>query len=215
MADRPWMTRRSCFLLAALTLASACRTTTEPREHADLDRLVGFMIGSFDSSAQAAIDPDYRDIHLHMARVFQERTDGCWLYVEQAVATAPEKPYRQRVYRVHEEAGGFVSDVYTLPGDPLRFTGTWRDPSLFQGVTVESLSLKDGCSIHLHVRPDGSFAGSTDGSMCPSELRGAKFATSKVEITQALLSSWDQGFDASGKQVWGAEKGPYQFVKQP
>jgi hypothetical protein len=180
----------------------------------DLHRLAGYMVGSFDSSAQAASDPDYRDIGLHMAPVFADRTDGHWLYVEQAVASAPDKPYRQRVYRVHEEQGGSVSDVYTLPGDPLRFTGTWRDPSLFQGVTVDALTLKDGCSIHLKARADGSFAGSTDGSMCPSELRGAKYATSKVTITATMLESWDQGFDAAGKQVWGAEKGPYQFVKQ-
>lgn len=196
-----------------LELFAACRTVAR-NEHADRDRLVSWMTGSFDSRAQAALDPDYREILLHMTPVFTERTDGHWLYVEQAVATASDKPYRQRVYRVHEEEGGLVSEVYMLPGDSLRFTGTWRDPSLFQGVKVESLTLKDGCSIHLKARADGSFAGSTDGSMCPSELRGAKYATSKVTITEALLESWDQGFDASGKQVWGAEKGPYRFVKQ-
>jgi len=197
-----------------MVIAAACRTATHAEDHAELDRLASCMIGSFDSRAQAALDPDYREITLHMAPVFTERTDGHWLYVEQAVASAADKPYRQRVYRVHEAADGFVSDVYMLPGDPLRFTGTWRDASLFQGVTVESLAQKDGCSIHLKAQPDGSFAGSTDGAMCPSELRGATYATSKVTITASLLESWDQGFDASGKQVWGAEKGPYQFVKQ-
>ena len=27
------------------------------------------------------------------------------------------------------------------------------------------------------------------------------------------LLSWDRGFDAAGKQVWGAEKGPYEFLR--
>ncbi|MEY2746457.1 MAG: CpeT/CpcT family, partial [Planctomycetota bacterium] len=27
--------------------------------------------------------------------------------------------------------------------------------------------------------------------------------------------SWDRGFDAAGKQVWGSTKGPYLFERLP
>ncbi|MBL8858069.1 MAG: chromophore lyase CpcT/CpeT [Planctomycetes bacterium] len=205
------------FTLLVCALMVSCRsadTTTVDADEAGLDRLVACMIGSFDSSAQAAADKDYRDIQLHMSPIFGERDDGCWLYVEQAAATAPTKPYRQRVYRVHAEQSGFVSDVYTLPGDALRFAGAWRDPALLAGLTAEQLTLRDGCSIHLVERADGVFAGSTRGEMCASELNGASFATSRVEITESLLASWDRGFDAAGKQVWGAQQGPYIFIKR-
>ena len=40
-------------------------------------------------------------------------------YVEQALGARPERPYRQRVYRVTRTATGFESAVFTLPGDPL------------------------------------------------------------------------------------------------
>jgi len=60
---------------------------------------------------------------------------------------------------------------------------------------------------------DGVFEGSTVGKGCASELRGASYATSEVRITPEQLLSWDRGFDAQGKQVWGATKGGYVFKK--
>jgi hypothetical protein len=44
-------------------------------------------------------------------------------------------------------------------------------------------------------------------------LRGASFANSIVTVTQNEILSWDQGFDKEGKQVWGATKGGYRFIK--
>jgi len=35
----------------------------------------------------------------------------------------------------------------------------------------------------------------------------------EVVITETQMVSWDRGFDAGGKQVWGAEKGGYVFKK--
>ena len=36
----------------------------------------------------------------------------------------------------------------------------------------------------------------------------------EVSMESGRIESWDQGFDANGKQVWGAEKGGYVFLKQ-
>ncbi len=79
-------------------------------------------------------------------------------------------------------------------------------------LTQNKIDLKDGCTVTL-VFKDGEYKGSTEADKCPSELRGAKYATTNITLRKGLLISWDQGFDASGKQVWGATKGGYQFVK--
>jgi hypothetical protein len=34
-----------------------------------------------------------------------------------------------------------------------------------------------------------------------------------VTLDQGQLLSWDQGFDSENKQVWGATKGGYVFIK--
>jgi len=93
---------------------------------ADLVKLAGFMAGSFSSSEQAAADTSYFDIRLRMAPIWSERKDGFWLYVEQAVATHEEKPYRQRVYHLTQLSPTiFESDVFTLraPLPPSRESG--------------------------------------------------------------------------------------------
>ncbi len=205
------MRNRIALPLFAMLLAS-CRTNGPSRS--DVDELASWMTGSFASTAQAAADKDYRDIRLHMTPIWTSREDGRWLYVEQALAEKQEKPYRQRVYRVHQDEHGLVSDVYELPGDALAYAGAWRDPALLRGVTPAGLVPRTGCSIRLHRAPDGSYVGTTEHGACPSELNGAKFATSEVAITPTLLASWDRGFDAAGKQVWGADTGAYQFVKE-
>ena len=55
--------------------------------------------------------------------------------------------------------------------------------------------------------------GKTGDDSCVSTMRGASFARSEVEILEDKVISWDRGFDADGKYVWGAEKGPYIFNK--
>ncbi len=188
-------------------LATADRA---PAPKPDLDLLVSWMAGSFSSAAQAAADPDFYDIRLHMTSIWTWRTGARWLYVEQAAASSLEKPYRQRVYRVAEIADGlFESQVLEL-ADPSRFVGAWQDPGRFDSLNPAMLSPRPGCAILMR-RSGDTFVGSTLGSLCESTLRGASFATSQVTLTQSGLTSWDRGWAADGSQVWGAEKAGYRF----
>lgn len=211
-------------IVAAATPVASCRTTCEPKpisdaadahENAPLtEQLADMLTGSFSSAEQAATDPDnYRDIRLHAARIWTDRTDGPWIYVEQAAASALDRPYRQRVYRIVQESDTLLrSDVYTLPADPLRFAGAWRDPAMLDSLTPDSITLREGCSVYLAPTPAG-FVGGTRSTSCASDLAGAAYATSVVTLTPGLIASWDQGFDADGDQVWGATAGGYLFYR--
>lgn len=180
----------------------------------DTARLTGWMTGSFSSEAQSIEEPDdYFDIRLFMVPIWTERTDGDWLYVEQSVATNLEKPYRQRVYHLVGTELGIRSEVYELPGNPLDYAGAHERPEEFQAFGPDELTLRQGCSIHL-VNHGDSYAGSTLGTGCSSSLGDAQYATSEVTITPEAITSWDRGFDKDGNQAWGAEKGPYVFMKQ-
>ncbi len=173
------------------------------------------MSGSFSSAAQAAADTvNYFPIHLEMYPIWQDRTDGAWLYVEQAVETSLERPYRQRVYRLAEEENGVISStVYTLPEPLDRFIQVHDNPVIFETITPDSLSLRNGCAIFLTRNEDGSFTGSTIGTDCVSTLHGATHASSEVTVTDSLLTSWDRGWDDDGNQIWGVTTGGYQFMK--
>jgi len=176
--------------------------------------LADWMCGSFSSGAQAKADNKYFDVRLHVARLWTDRPDGPWLYVEQAMADAQDRPYRQRIYRLVPAPNGEVESViHELPGDPLAWAGAWRDTSRFNALDPTILSWRPGCSVILSWQGTGAMRGSTAGTSCVSTLRGAAYATSEVTVTPTELLSWDRGFDAAGRQVWGATTGPYRFVK--
>ena len=198
-------------ILLTVGLPLAARAEMPPGA---FDTLVEWMTGSFSSTAQAAADSNYYDIRLEMVRIWPERTDGCWIYVEQAVAASLDKPYRQRVYHVVQlEDDLFKSEVYTLP-DPQSVAGQWQDPALLADLGPTDLEERDGCAVFLRQDKGGEFAGGTIGRGCGSGLRGAAYATSEVVIGPDRLASWDRGFGAGGAQVWGAERGPYIFEKK-
>jgi CpeT/CpcT family (DUF1001) len=206
---------RLTFVLSVILSLHACTASKQGESGSakDLDRLVSYMQGSFNSSAQAKRDTNYFDISLEMRPIWPKRKDAHWLYVEQAVTALKGKPYRQRVYRVSARSdGSFISEVYTLP-DEASFVGAYATVEKFDALNPDQLVLRNGCGVILRKEGDG-FKGATEGDGCESNLRGAKYASSKVEIASDRILSWDQGFDAAGKQVWGATLGGYEFLKQ-
>jgi len=210
-----------CFVaITALLMFTACQSgeqeqaeTESPKpSHPELSQLVQWMTGSFSSQAQSQADSNFFDIRLEMVPIWSEGSQGAWLYVEQAAASSLDKPYRQRVYHVvNPYKGIYRSDVYTLP-EPERFIGAWKTPEKFDALTTDSLGSRSGCSIVMTWK-DGAFVGGTEGDGCESTLRGATYATSEVTIKADGLYTWDQGFDADGIQVWGAETGGYEFKR--
>ncbi|MCO6435671.1 MAG: chromophore lyase CpcT/CpeT [Phycisphaerae bacterium] len=209
-------THVATFLLVASILVAGCATTGRgagAKKDRDLAQLVEWMTGSFSSTAQHESDPDnFYDIRLHMVPIWPARRDATWMYVEQSAAATPDKPYRQRVYRISREADRVLeSRVFELPGDPLRFVGAWRERHPLALVSPEQLTPRKGCAILLRRSPNGWFEGSTPGRECTSTLRGASYATSEVTVASWGLRTWDRGFDAAGKQVWGSTAGPYEF----
>ena len=176
----------------------------------DFQMLANYMAGSYSSEEQHLKDTaNYFDIHLQIIPIWKSNSDGYWFYVEQAMNGFLEKPYRQRVYHLKEREKGFESVIYTLK-DPLRFTG---NPEMVERLPFDSLAEKEGCSVFLTKTGENEYSGNTIGKNCPSDRKGATYATSIVTITDNLLLSWDRGFDDKDEQVWGAEKGGYRFVK--
>ncbi len=210
------------FIMLSTVLLCGCRvaqptSSRSPKPAEDDCRLLAaWLCGSFSSAAQHQADPEnFFDIRLHMMPIWPARTDGPWIYVEQAAAEKLDQPYRQRVYRLCPRSDGTIeSIVYELPGDPLRFAGAWRDPSILDRLTPDQLILREGCSLILRRTAAKCFVGRTAGQDCASTLRGAAYATSEATVTPDELITWDRGYDAEGRQVWGATKGGYVFRRQ-
>lgn len=205
---------RLSLVLGALMFAMPLASATAAQDP-DLAALAAQMAGSYSSEQQAAEDPEFHHVRLAMVPIWVGGGEHRWLYVEQAMAQSPERPYRQRIYRLQRDAEGYTSVTLELPGDPLRFAGAADAPEKLADLRPEDLIERSGCTIYLREVEPGRYAGATRERECPSSLRGASYASSEVQIDAAALWSWDRGFDANGEQVWGSVKGPYRFQRLP
>lgn len=202
-------------ILGSMAL-SACNSTKQAGKSPakpSLEHFATLLNGTFTSEKQASTDTNYFPISLVMTRIWEDRKDGIWLYVEQAMMSRLNKPYRQRVYRLDNPSQGiFTSDIYTF-SNPLELAGLQNDAAKRNQLTPERITLKNGCTVIMRYE-NGQYVGGTDGSKCPSDLRGAKYTTTKISLQEGRLDSWDQGFDSTGTQVWGATGGGYIFLKK-
>jgi len=188
-----------------------CHNENKPLEDKTLNELYTLMQGSYNSKAQSIADSSYYNISLHMYPIWKER--GKFLYVEQALHNMQDQPYRQRVYELKRSSDStFNSLVYTFKTDSL-WVGQWKHPDAFDALTIKDLDLKQGCNVILKKVGPSHFQGSTNEKSCKSSLRGATYATSQVELFEGKIISWDRGFNAEDKQVWGAQNGGYIFEK--
>lgn len=184
---------------------------SKPQIDTELEELFALMQGSFNSEIQSKQDSTYYNISLHMYPIWEDK--GKFLYVEQALNTMQDKPYRQRIYELSRTKDSlFKSEIYTLEVDSL-WIGKWKTPTAFDSISKSDITLKNGCAVILSRIGKNHYKGETDEKTCLSKLRGASYATSQVEIKEGKIISWDRGFDAEGNQVWGAVNGGYVFDK--
>ncbi|MEL6656394.1 MAG: chromophore lyase CpcT/CpeT [Bacteroidota bacterium] len=203
----------ACLLLLICACSSSKTAAGKDNTNAELDQLQAMMAGTFSSAAQSLEDTAYFSINLVMYPIWEGQSDTRWLYVEQAVTAYIDQPYRQRVYRLAKVGENlYESKVYELP-QPERFVHGWLDPALFAKISADSLITRQGCAVYLEKDGEGCYSGSTKEKDCLSSLRGATYATSKVNICEDAVLSWDQGWSDTDEQVWGAVKGGYVFQR--
>jgi hypothetical protein len=194
---------------------STAAPTTEPADAAPAEateaRLYRWLTGRYDSSKQAANDRSYYAINLTMCRVEAPEYGARTLYVEQAMAG--RAPYRQRLYVVESVPGQPLqarSRVFEFdqPDAMVAFCKSGK-ASLPSGVVATE---KAGCGVVLTWdAATSTFTGGTTDKACGSTLNGASYTSSSVTIEAGRMVTWDRGFDAQDKQVWGATKGGYVF----
>lgn len=192
-----------------LVIISGCQSAKVAKQN-ELQQLMNFMQGTYSSEKQSIEDKEYFNISLRMTPIWKSK--GHYLYVEQAMFEKQDSPYRVRIYKVSQRNDAFISEIYTLKNEK-EWIGKWKTPEVFNNLAESDIELKPGCEVILKKQADGTFIGQTGEKTCPSELRGASYASSKVTVTPTQILSWDQGFDKDGKQVWGAVKGGYIFDK--
>ncbi len=64
------------------------------------DKFFSFLKGEYNTKNQNGQDSKYFNIFLVMFPIWEEERDARYFYVEQAIVSKEDKPYRQRVYKI-------------------------------------------------------------------------------------------------------------------
>lgn len=179
----------------------------------DLVLLKQYMTGSFDNAAQATSDSSFTLLNMQVRQVWTKRKDGFWLYAEQVKPTELTKPVFQHMFHIYvQDDSTLICQEFEFK-DPSLYIGWWANPIRFDSVKFSALSNRLGCEVYLRKNQLGQFEGSTEGNECISSFKGASYSTTNFLIQKTGMNFWEKGWNADGIQVWGSEKGPYQFKR--
>ncbi|MEM1422784.1 MAG: chromophore lyase CpcT/CpeT [Planctomycetota bacterium] len=203
------------YVVATVAGCTSAEKRAAAARDAEAERLATYLTGAFSSEAQAASEPagEYFDIRMFSVRIWEDREDGPWLYVEQAQAGRLATPYRQRVYQIDIGTDSVLrSAIHTLPGNAMSYAGWWRTPERFDALTPEDIAILDGCTVYLTAQGE-AFVGGTVGNDCANDFRDAAYMTSEMTLFPDALVTWDRGWDVADEQAWGPTGGGYVFAR--
>lgn len=172
--------------------------------------------GTFSTEAQHVADPRYDWAEARVVRIWPERTDGIWLYQEQAIVNTPgmtpeaarAKPYFQFVARVTQLGTGVLRrDNFRVRDGAAWLALVPGDPRLSKLSTADLAP--PSCHNRLEKVAIGVFTGRTES--CANAFKGAAWMQSLSVTTADVYVNWDRGFDLAGNRVWGPEAGGYLF----
>ena len=179
------------------------------------------MSGMF-SNAQQANDSPTWFVNL---RLWQRPTslfaeDSVTLFLEQANSLKLDQPYRQRLLRLSEADGELYGQYYQFK-DFSRWRGSGTSPALLEALTLDAIDDLPGCRVAIRSSQLEGQAGyraeRMPGGKCEFEYDGKlRQVLVGFEVSQSghRLKTYDKGIDPeTGKGLWGALMGPYEFVK--
>jgi hypothetical protein len=213
-------------LLASLLLAltssllvnqSPLAAETAAQLTQQVQEVASFLEGKMNTSAQAQVNPKVSAVQITTCRERLQNSQvdqgSIALYQEQALMRDLSKPYRQRFLVL--SASPYSQSVRSLAYRPATLTqwaGLCKRSESDRVVSTQALG-QPVCSVFLR-RSGSNYVGNTPVDGCPANVRGAVRITNHIKLSASGMETWDRGFDAKGKQVWGAVDQSYQFRRQ-
>lgn len=190
-----------------------------------LSTLADYLAGEFDNREQALAAPVWF-VHLRLWHrpVPLFTADSLTLFAEQANVLTLDQPYRQRLLRlqpVAEDSQAALQVQYYAFKDPTLVKGAGQNPQVLQTLTTDAIDLLPGCVLQVtqQQQTDNRFqfiASPPPDTRCyftyEQQIRQVALG---FEVTPETFLSYDKGIDPdTGKALWGALMGPYQFTKR-
>lgn len=189
-------------LLLLLVLASC---TKEPQT--EVEEIYTLMEGSFTSEKQAEQNPNYYDISLQLAHIWEDR-EGKWVYAEYGLTSKPDIPYSQRVYQLVQTNDNSVEMKSFDLKKSKDYVGMWKASGAFETLTMKDLLPRNGCTIYFK-KKNNSYLGQTRGVGCNPGMGKANYWTHQFTVSQDRIINWARGYGDNDSLIWGRAEGGY------
>ena len=210
-----WLGILSLLTIVRPAFSDTVRLTLEQQVDAVASRLEGVM----DTSAQALANVKAPHVRMTTCRVSlttggtKRQHNSIFLYQEQALTKDLGSPYRQRFLQISPSAySQSVRSLSFKPATPTAWINFCAKPESDRTIQPRDLGTAV-CSVFL--KPSGdAYVGNTPADGCPANIRGAVRIKNHIVLRTIGMDTWDRGFDAAGRQVWGATAESYQFRRR-
>ncbi|MCE2572870.1 chromophore lyase CpcT/CpeT [Motilimonas eburnea] len=181
----------------------------------ELEKLSLWFEGEYSNLNQAESDPNFASLQFLIRRFWHQRVDGSWFYTEQIKNQKGVLPYQQRILQFIDQPNGSIRmHTYTTP-QPIDFTGAFYQPSLLNSLTLQQLTMQQGCDIVFDYKPKlGQFIGTTESHECWLNFRGASHLKISYAISENQFFQEVAGYTDKEEQVWSTSSPGYHFVKK-
>lgn len=158
----------------------------DKEKYVELSQLRDMMTGDFRSMGKAQVGRQHDYVVLQSRPIWQDRSDGYWLYLEQFAAADDKLPAVQTVLHFYVTNNReLVCETYTLT-DPSAFANATRQQSQLLKLSYAGLKKSDACPLYFQQMGNAVFNGKIPEATCAVKVQGqARFwlALAQNEIT--------------------------------
>jgi hypothetical protein len=190
--------------------------------NSELITLGKYLAGEFENEQQAQGEPVwYVHLRLWLRPVPLFLEDSIAIFAEQASIVNLEQPYRSRLWRLRQVDAGKLQVQHYMFNDLKSVQGAGRNPDILAKIGLDDLTFLPKCNLMVTVNACGDnqyqfIAQPESDQRCQFTYQGISYQVELgFEVTSNSLKTYDKGIDpTTGKGIWGALLGPYQYEKK-
>lgn len=214
------------FYLSLAALIAACQGTKDSSEvfsrpsqteasalKNSMQRFTAVLEGDYSNEAQYKNDSRYAHVILHIRRIWKERSDAHWYYLEQYPNGLPEEPYVQTIFGVQTMGPDSLRlSRYIIPNER-EYLGAWKQKKPLRDLRPSELKALPSCDVFLEKAERTHFVGSTTGNDCSYFflVDGADYSVTRMDISHDAIQLDTEMFTNDGTKVFGKDTDAYIY----
>ena len=199
------------YILLLSVICFSCKSTKSFSD-SGTDKLLPELNGVYQNVYSEKRDSSLQGSSLYVHRIENPSLGNeQWIYIEERNRSGIPIAYTNKFFKINKTDLGFSLSEF-MPKSIITKPDI-LNPESFNEIKESQLMKKRGCTIFLHERSNGDWAGSTLGNTCKNRLKGSLYSRTELMISADTIRLVEQGFDEYDRHMWGPKKYAPTFIK--